>query len=455
MGLPLTELKAWGVIESDIADTTEMALAPSALHFVPPPRQGCDATKLSENAWEYGGGDLKLPATTDRPLAKHGSCSLLGYGLATPGEQHRWSQKTVADMLKIPEDHPHRSLFKASHIQTRYLAELERDLKDPASVTLARLREKHLHWSQLMLSEAIKQACDDAGIEPRQLGHISICSTSGYLLPGLTAYVAKDKTLGISPSIARQDIIGMGCHAGLNSFKSASSWAVSNPGKYAISCGVEVMSAQYVWGDASRQNLNNVICNSLFGDGCFAAVLRSAPAEEEVPPPAYLDAPPSWWSQWVDTGAIEDMIYHVEESENKYRFDLSELAPYHVAQGLLAMMRSALHDRIPVHCVDHVVIHTGGRTVLNCSMPGLGLEGDPQKMVPHTVASLREFGNQSSTSFMFAFDKLLRSGAVSSGDSGLFVTMGPGAGLEMAMWTAGERFGHGAAAASKEPTAEE
>jgi len=255
------------------------------------------AAKSKECGWEYGGGHLNLPEQQHRPQAKRGSCSLVGYGLATPGEEHRWTQAKVADMLKISEDHPHRSLFKATHIQSRYLAELERDLKDPSTVTLTRLREKHLHWAQIMLSDAITKACADAGIDPKQLRHISVCSTSGYLLPGLTAYVAKDPKLGISPDIQRQDIIGMGCHAGLNSFKSAAAWASSNPGKYAIACGVEVMSAQYVWGDMTRTSLNNVICNSLFGDGCFAAILYSAPSGQEEPPKAYLDAPPSWWSQ--------------------------------------------------------------------------------------------------------------------------------------------------------------
>merc|ERR1712207_18956 len=122
-----------------------------------------------------------------RPMAKRGSCSLIGYGLATPGEEHKWTQARVADMLQIPENHSYRSLFKASHIQTRYLAELERDLEDPAKVTLTRLRDKHLHWAQIMLSKAIKDACEDAKIQPSELRHVSVCSTSGYLLPGLTA----------------------------------------------------------------------------------------------------------------------------------------------------------------------------------------------------------------------------------------------------------------------------
>jgi len=471
VGLSLVELENWGILEdhsdalsSDSSQNApadsppaasaspEVALTAASFKFAPEARSigvnACSSAvrrtstaQSKECGWEYGGGLLELPEHQNRPKAKRGSCSLVGYGLATPGEEHRWTQAKVADMLQIPADHPHRSLFKATHIQTRYLAELERDLKDPSTVTLTRLREKHLHWAQVMLSDAIAKACADANITPKQLRHISVCSTSGYLLPGLTAYVAKDPKLGISPQIQRQDIIGMGCHAGLNSFKSAAAWASSNPGKYAIACGVEVMSAQYVWGDVSKKALNNVICNSLFGDGCFAAILYSAPPEQQEPPKAYLDAPPSWWSQWVDTGALDDMIYHVEESESKYRFDLSELAPYHVAQGLMAMMGAALYESIPVHQIDHVVMHTGGRTVLNCSMPGLGMEGDPAKKVPHTVGALRDFGNQSSSSFMFAFDKLVKTGTVRSGDNGLFVTMGPGAGLEMAMWTAGERFG--------------
>jgi len=186
-------------------------------------------------------------------------------------------------MLLIPKTHPHRSLFKASHIQTRYPAELERDLEEPAKVTLTSLRSKHLHWAQFMLSKAIKSACEDASIDSSELRHVSVCSTSGYLLPGLTAYVAQDPTLNISPEIARQDIVGMGCHAGLNSLKSAASWACNNPGKYAVACGVEVMSAQYVWGDMTKAKLNNVICNSLFGDGCFAVFFLFGAARRDQP----------------------------------------------------------------------------------------------------------------------------------------------------------------------------
>jgi len=253
----------------------------------------------------------------------------------------------------------------------------------------------------------------------------------------------QDRALGIPLNAQRQDIVGMGCHAGLNSLKSAAAWALAHKGKYAISCGVEVCSAQYVWGSITKKDLNHVIVNSLFGDGCFACVLRASPENEKSEvskPAAYFDIPPAWWMQLTDVDAIEDMIYNVERSETKYAFRLSELAPYHVGGGLFEMMHNALYAGIPVHYAQHVVTHTGGRTVLDCSAVGLGLDGAPHDTLPYTVEALRGFGNQSSTSILFAFHNLVKSGHVTAGDLGMLITMGPGAGLEMAMWTAGKRF---------------
>lgn len=396
------------------------------------------AGPVAYHLWEWGGGQLGLPKQQARPSAPPGSCSLLGYGLAIPGEEHTHTQAQIAELLGVPLESKYGSIFTKPHIKTRCLAEMKRDLSDPASVDLTRLQEKHLHWAKRMLREAIKTACDDAGIEPKQISHASIVSSSGYLLPGLTAYIVQDPTLGIPQNISRQDIVGMGCHAGLNSYKSAAMYAVAHPGQYALCCGVEVLSAQYIWGAESKEKLGTTVVNSLFADGCFAGILRSTPTEP--PNNSYFDAPPTWWEQCCDTVALPDMIYRVERGEEKYRFDLSELAPYHVGQGLRVMMHDAMWGGIPVHYAEHVITHTGGKTVLDCTVSALGLEGGPKESLQPTCKALREYGNQSSCSFFFAFDNLVKSGTVCAGDLGIFVTMGPGAGLEMALFTAGKRF---------------
>lgn len=67
----------------------------------------------------------------------------------------------------------------------------------------------------------------------------------------------------------------MGCHAGLNILQVASNWALANPGLNAVMCSVEICSAEYVWNktaDAALQ-MKLAVTNSLFGDGCTAAVV--------------------------------------------------------------------------------------------------------------------------------------------------------------------------------------
>ena len=43
-------------------------------------------------------------------------------------------------------------------------------------------------------------------------------------------------------------------------------------------------------------------------------------------------------------------------------------------------------------------------------------------------------GRRSSGSFLWAYDALLREDVAKSGDFGVFITMGPGAGVECALW---------------------
>ena len=53
--------------------------------------------------------------------------------------------------------------------------------------------------------------------------------------------------------------------------------------------------------------------------------------------------------------------------------------------------------------------------------------------VRHTHSVLRDFGNLSSGSFLFSYQRLLQEGRVKRGDYGVMMTMGPGSTIETAL----------------------
>ena len=81
--------------------------------------------------------------------------------------------------------------------------------------------------------------------------------------------------------------------------------------------------------------------------------------------------------------------------------------------------------------IAHWVVHSGGKKVLDCVMYSLGLS---KHAIRHSLHSLRAMGNMSSGSFLWAYEKLMQEGVGRAGEFGVFITMGPGAGVECALW---------------------
>ena len=385
---------------------------------------------------------------------------LLGVCCTLPEIEHELAQIDVSARLRLDKTTLH-GLFEADHVKTRTLAELASDAMantsntpsvsmQPGSVPRqGELTDKHLRWARGMLMAAVTHACRDAEVELAEVGCITICTSTGYLLPGLSAYVVHD--LGLPMSTARYDIVGMGCHAGLNSLSCATNWAHANPGKVAISAGVEVCSAGFVWPvekskaqlDAmdetqraaeQKVRVNHAVVNSLFADGAYAAVLFCPPQGCPMPP-NYLAL--HKFKSLTATCALDTMVHKWSDEYKQFWFYLSEDAPYAVGGALFAMLHHCQAD-VPMESIRHWVMHTGGQTVIDAAAASLGL--DPPELEP-TVRALKRYGNQSSASYMFAFSEFIATppSPVTPGDLGAFITMGPGAGFEFALWSAGTR----------------
>jgi predicted naringenin-chalcone synthase len=184
--------------------------------------------------------------------------------------------------------------------------------------------------------------------------------------------------------------------------------------------------------DAHR--LNHALCNSLFSDGCFAVALVRPTSQEAPPCYATLHE----FASHTCTDAMHTMTYNWSDLASQFWFYLSEEAPYAVGSALKQFLHDQIDQGMPMEDVLHYVVHTGGQTVIDSVAAALGLD-DAELMA--TRSALRKFGNNSSASYMFAFAEFLELAPrpVAEGDLGVFITMGPGAGFELCLWSAGSR----------------
>jgi 3,5-dihydroxyphenylacetyl-CoA synthase len=249
-------------------------------------------------------------------------------------------------------------------------------------------------------------------------------TSTGFAVPGLTCLYIRD--LGLPTTCRRLDVVGMGCNAGLNGLAALVGLMLQQPGRRGLLVCCEVNSSIYCRDDTPGDG----IVNSLFGDGAAAIVvsadIAAGAGAQPRPQPRLLDfeshmIPEEWAAMRFD--------WHDELA--CWRFRVSRDIP-RVLGAQCAVPVNRLLDRNGIRRRDigHWIIHTGGGAVIDAVKHGLGLT---EHAVRHTRAVLRDFGNLSSGSFLFSYERLQREGAPRAGDYGVMMAMGPGAQIETAL----------------------
>jgi alkylresorcinol/alkylpyrone synthase/polyketide synthase Type III len=85
---------------------------------------------------------------------------------------------------------------------------------------------------------------------------------------------------------------------------------------------------------------------------------------------------------------------------------------------------------LTVSDVDHWILHSGGKKVIDAVVDALEL---PDDAVRHTRDILRTQGNVSSAAVLFALQRTLADGTAVPGDVGVMIAMGPGTSIETAL----------------------
>lgn len=340
---------------------------------------------------------------------------LISVGVAVP--PRRYTQEQVLELFQETDPRVRR-LFCNSHIKTRFLYLPEPVNGKIPEETNQQLIDKHLRGALEIGPQAIEQALQPLGLAPYDVDFLCCISSTGLLVPGLTAHLIKQ--MGFRENVHRVDILGMGCNAAVNGLQTVTAFCRSQPGRIGLMLCVEVCSAAYV----PHRKLSSAVVNSLFGDGAAAAVLRYDKRDTWESGPVLIDFEPQ-----IVTDSIDAMRYELEGT--KLSFYLDRDIPYVIGQNVEKPIYRLLgRHGLRIRDIDHWIIHSGGKKVIDAIEYNLGLTDHD---VRHTLSVLRNFGNLSSGSVLFSFKELVREGVIRERDLGVVIAMGPGTSIETAL----------------------
>jgi len=168
------------------------------------------------------------------------------------------------------------------------------------------------------------------------------------------------------------------------------------------------------------------VVNSLFGDGAAALALTGGDLYPAAEGPRILA-----FASHIVTDAVDAMRYEWDSKQGKFSFFLDPDIPYVVgAHAELVVARLLAGTGLRRSDISHWLVHSGGKKVIDAMRVNLGLTRYDMR---HTTGVLRDYGNLSSGSFLFSYQRLLREGVTQPGDYGALMTMGPGSTIEAAL----------------------
>jgi alkylresorcinol/alkylpyrone synthase len=271
-----------------------------------------------------------------------------------------------------------------SGISTRHFAmpHIERVF----SLTPDELNEGFRREAPRLAARALASALTQAGLGAGQVDALLICTCTGYLCPGVTSYVAEQ--LGLRTDVFLQDLGGLGCGAAIPCLRAAQAVLALQPTAVVACVAVEVCSAAFYLDD----DPGVLVSACLFGDGAAATIWRGTPGPCGLRCDSFT-------------------TLHQPENRDRIRFEMKggklrnllDAAVPKLAAAAVAELLAGERRRPGSRPIARIIVHVGGRDVLNTiekSCPGFDLA--PSRQV------LRECGNMSSPSVLFALERALR-----------------------------------------------
>jgi predicted naringenin-chalcone synthase len=248
-----------------------------------------------------------------------------------------------------------------------------------------------------------------AQLGPSDVTHVITASCTGFYNPGPDYDLVVG--LGLPVSVERYHLGFMGCYAAFPALRMAEQFCRANPQAVVLIVCLELCSLHL----QMRADLDTLLGNALFSDGAGAVVVSARPPE------GTSLALRRFHSSLALEGKRE-MAWEI--GDHGFDLVLSSYVPDIIASNILGILEEASID---LTSAPHWAVHPGGKAILDKVEGALGLESDALET---SRAVLRDYGNMSSATILFVFERLLS--VLKPGERLCGLAFGPGLTVELA-----------------------
>ena len=253
--------------------------------------------------------------------------------------------------------------------------------------------------------------------ELRQVTHLITVSCTGMAAPGLEFELIEH--LKLRTDVRRTNISFMGCYAAITAMASADAICHAYPEARVLVVVAELCTLHF----QAEATEDNLLANSLFADGAAAFLMQPNRGHKS-------GLMVSGFHSEVVPEAQEEMGWKI--GQNGFQMRLTGAVPAHLADRLPDFVAKVARYNDGIR--PQVVMHPGGKRILNQATRALGLTEDE---VAPSLSVLRDFGNMSSATILFVLAHMLRqrTGAQGPASSWLAMAFGPGLCIESCLLT--------------------
>ncbi|HEY1095359.1 MAG TPA: 3-oxoacyl-[acyl-carrier-protein] synthase III C-terminal domain-containing protein [Glycomyces sp.] len=282
-------------------------------------------------------------------------------------------------------------IFTGSDVRRRHSATDPAEFKAVADWSTAERMRRYSEIAPPLGLEAVRNALEDAGTDPDEIGLLAVATCTGYRTPGLDIEIARQLPL---PADTRRLLIGhTGCHAALPALATVADYVAAHDRPAALLC-LELTSLHL---QPATIDPEQMVSHALFADAAAAVVLRP----ETAAGLRVIDV-----DARTDTARRHQMTWDV--TDLGFRMGLSPEVPDALAEHVGPLVKDLLgrhgHD---VQDVAAWAVHPGGPRILDAIEDGLGL--DPSALATSRKV-LAEHGNCSSATVLLVLQEILAAG---------------------------------------------